>query len=89
MAEMILNKLLAKKDPAQRYQSMMDVEAALDSFVTQDGVKYRRSRPIPVQTADDTDVARNSDLIPRPSKMLDTPCRLQGTWTRSTSRCSR
>ncbi len=72
MAEMILNKLLAK-DPDQRYQSMMDVEAALDSFVTQDGAKHRRSRPIAVQSADDTDVARHSDLIPRPSKMLATP----------------
>ena len=74
MAEMILNKLLAK-DPAQRYQSMMDVEAALDAFVTQDGVKaMRRSRPLPiVAPPEDTDVARNSDLIPRPAKMLDTP----------------
>jgi len=50
MCEMILNKLLAK-DPAQRYQSMMDVEAALDSFVTSDGVKgTRRSRPIAAQS---------------------------------------
>ncbi len=74
MAEMIFNRLLAK-DPADRYQSMMDVEAALDAFVTQDGnTGVRRSRAIAVPTAtDDTDVARRSDLIPRPSKMLDTP----------------
>jgi len=70
---MILEKLLAK-DPDQRYQSMVDVEAALDSFVTQDGASkgLRRSRPIAAQP-DPTDVARNSDLIPRPVKMLDTP----------------
>ncbi len=73
MGQMILEKMLAK-DPNQRYQSMMDVEAALDSFVTQDGSSksMRRSRPIAVQS-EPTDVARNSDLIPRPVKMLDTP----------------
>jgi len=73
MAQMILEKLLAK-DPNQRYQSMVDVEAALDSFVTQDGASkgLRRSRPIAAQP-DPTDVARHSDLIPRPVKMLDTP----------------
>jgi len=74
LAQMILEKLLAK-DPNQRYQSMMDVEAALDSFVTQDGASkgLRRSRPIAAQPDPSTDVARHSDLIPRPVKMLDTP----------------
>nr|MBA3457104.1 protein kinase [Deltaproteobacteria bacterium] len=72
MAQMILEKMLAK-DPAQRYQSMIDVEAALDSFVTQDGGKTsRRSRPLAAQ-ADAADRARNSDLIPRSAQMLDTP----------------
>ncbi len=73
MAQMILEKMLAK-DPNARYQSMVDVEAALDSFVTQGGAAKtsRRSRPIAVQP-DVTDVSRNSDVIPRPVKMLDTP----------------
>jgi serine/threonine-protein kinase len=77
MAEMIMNKLLAK-DPAQRFQSMMDVEAALDAFVTSDGVRgmrrTRMSMQVPVVTIDD--VARHSDLIPRPvnaKSSLDTP----------------
>ncbi len=76
MAQMILEKMLAK-DPDQRYQSMVDVEAALSSFVTQDGTakSSRRSRPIMVQSEanDVSDVSRNSDVIPRPVKMLDTP----------------
>ncbi len=74
MGEMILNKMLAK-DPDRRYQSMMDVEAALDAFVTSDGVKgMRRSRPMPIPAPpEETDVARRSDLIPRPVKMLATP----------------
>ena len=74
MAEMILNRLLAK-DPDDRYQSMLDVEAALDAFTPQDQTNPRRSRMIavPAGTDEDTDVARRSDLIPRPSKMVDTP----------------
>ena len=75
MAQMILEKMLAK-DPDQRYQSMVDVEAALSSFVTQDGTAKgsRRSRLLAVQADpnDVTDVARNSDVIPRPVNMLDT-----------------
>lgn len=72
MAEMILHRLLAK-DPDARYQSMMDVEAALDAFVTQDGGSkvMRRSRPMGAQP--EVDLARNSDTIPRPGKALDTP----------------
>jgi serine/threonine-protein kinase len=75
MGEMILNKLLAK-DPAQRFQSMLDVEAALDAFVTQDGVRGgRRTRASMQVAAVPDDVARYSDLIPRPAKAqsLDTP----------------
>jgi serine/threonine protein kinase len=73
MGEMILNKMLAK-DPERRYQSMLDVEAALDAFVTSDGAKVtRRSRAMPIPAPPETDIARRSDLIPRPVKMLDTP----------------
>ncbi len=76
MEEMILERMLAK-DPEERYQSMMDVEAALESFTTQDGhTNPRRSRAIAVPNYtnnDDSNVARHSDLIPRPAKMLSTP----------------
>ncbi len=73
MSEMIFQRLLAK-DPAERYQSMLEVEAALGAF-EDGGTNGRRSRSIavPNHTNDDSDVARRSDLIPRPSKMLDTP----------------
>lgn len=72
MAEMIMNRMLAK-DPAQRYQTMTDVEAALDTFVTQDRPRAS-SRRIAADTAGPgTDVARHSDHIPRPAKSLETP----------------
>ena len=46
LAELVMTRLLAKT-PADRYQSMLDVEAALDSFTTQDGASpRRRSRPL-------------------------------------------
>jgi hypothetical protein len=61
---------LLAKDPRDRYQSMIDVEAALDAFTTH-GEGPRRTRPIPVVTADD--IARRSDLIPRPAPTRDTP----------------
>jgi len=70
MGEMILSKLLAK-DPSDRFQSMLDVEAALDAFTTHGDGSRRRSRPMPVQVADD--VSRNSDTIPRPTASIDTP----------------
>ena len=70
MAEMILTKLLAK-NPEDRFQSMLDVEAALDAFTTHGDGPRRRSRPIVAVTADD--IARHSDTIPRPAGMLDTP----------------
>jgi serine/threonine protein kinase len=69
MCEMILHKLLAK-DPNHRFQSMLDVEAALDAFTTQgDAPRIRRSRPLAAQT----DISRHSDTIPRPTASLDTP----------------
>jgi serine/threonine-protein kinase len=50
LAEVVMTRMLAKA-PADRYQSMLDVEAALDSFLTGDGATVgprRRSRPIAV-----------------------------------------
>ena len=76
MGEMISNKMLAK-EPERRYQSMLDVEAALDAFVTIDGARsMRRSRAMPIPPPpeeDPHDLARRSDLIPRPAKMLPWP----------------
>jgi serine/threonine protein kinase len=82
LQEMILNKMLVK-DPDFRYQTMSDVEAALESFVTRsDGtpMPVRRSQPIPVMSEDDEpsrtdlkDIARNSSTIPRPAKVANTP----------------
>ncbi|MEO8701323.1 MAG: protein kinase [Kofleriaceae bacterium] len=46
LAELIMTRLLAK-DPAARYQNMVDVEAALDGFTTRGDLRPR-SRPIAV-----------------------------------------
>src|SRR3569833_2219802 len=54
LEEMILTKLLAKQ-PGDRFQSMNDVEAALETFITRsDGtpVPARRSQPIPLLVED-------------------------------------
>ncbi len=68
---LIMTKLLAKA-PGDRYQTMRDVEAALDAFTTQgDAPRLRRSRPIAVPVTQDA--ARTSDTIPRPARMADTP----------------
>ncbi len=81
LQEAILNKMLAK-NPADRYQTMSDVEAALESFITRsDGTPLptRRSQPIGIINMDDAtstdlrDIARNSQLIPRPAGMTNTP----------------
>jgi len=83
LAETILGKMLAK-NPAERYQSMNDVEAALESFITRsDGtpVPSRRSQPLPILNDDDVpelpanldELARDSSTIPRPAKVRDTP----------------
>ncbi|MBV8762230.1 MAG: AgmX/PglI C-terminal domain-containing protein, partial [Deltaproteobacteria bacterium] len=66
---MILEKLLAK-NPDDRYQSMAEVQAALEQLFPKDAAP-RRSTPIVV------DVARDSSLIPRPANVMDTP--LPGT----------
>jgi serine/threonine-protein kinase len=72
LADMIMTKLLAKH-PGDRFQTMSDVEAALESFITRsDGTPMpaRRSQPIPMPIDDDsdiTDVARHSKTMPRPT----------------------
>jgi serine/threonine protein kinase len=77
LAETILGKMLAK-NPDDRYQTMSDVEAALESFITRsDGtpVPSRRSQPIPLVDGqhDLNYIARNSKTIPRPAKTANTP----------------
>jgi len=71
LCEMILDKLLAK-DPADRFQSMGDVEAALSTFITQDNMRRRRT-PLSMPIVDASDLARNSDVIPRPMLARNTP----------------
>ena len=61
LEEMILTKLLAKQ-PGDRFQSMNDVEAALETFITRsDGtpVPARRSQPIPILVEDPASNASN------------------------------
>jgi serine/threonine protein kinase len=73
--QLIMTKLLAK-NPADRFQHMADVQAALEQFMSRgDGtpVPRRRSAPMVAVNPDDTDVARHSSLIPKPSRSLDTP----------------
>jgi serine/threonine protein kinase len=72
LAEMILTKLLAKR-PDDRFQTMSDVEAALESFITRsDGtpVPTRRSQPLPQvlgeETGSELDIARSTGSMPRP-----------------------
>ena len=71
LAEMIIEKLLAK-DPDDRFQSMADVEAALSTFITQDNLRRRRT-PLSMPVVDASDLARHSDLIPRPTMARNTP----------------
>jgi hypothetical protein len=75
LSEIIFEKLLAK-DPAHRYQSMSDVEAGLSVFITQDIVRRRRT-PLSIPVVDasvaERDLARRSDLIPRPTGARNTP----------------
>jgi serine/threonine protein kinase len=83
LADTILGKMLAKH-PDDRYQTMSDVEIALESFITRsDGtpVPMRRSQPIAVVSDEDVpslpanlhDLARDSKTIPRPAKVANTP----------------
>ena len=73
LQDLIINRLMAK-DRSQRPQSMGEVQQLLEQFLTRaDGtpipVPRRRTQPS-IQT---TDIARNSDTIPRPHGMLNTP----------------
>ena len=77
LADTILGMMLAK-NPDERYQTMSDVEAALESFITRsDGTPMptRRSQPIPTMNDphDLQDIARNSSTIPRPARVANTP----------------
>jgi len=70
LEEMILQKLLAKR-PGDRYQTMSDVEAALEAFITRsDGTPMpaRRSQPIPLVVDDDASnlsASRRAKTYPR------------------------
>ena len=73
--QMIMTKLLCK-NREDRFQSMADVQAALEQFMSRgDGtpVPRRRSAPMVAVNPDDTDVARNSALIPKPALSRNTP----------------
>jgi serine/threonine-protein kinase len=76
LQDLIVTRLLAK-DRAQRPQSMGEVQQLLEAFLTRsDGtpipVPRRRTQPSIEQIAA-ADIARNSDLIPRPQAVRDTP----------------
>jgi serine/threonine protein kinase len=71
LAEIILERMMAKH-PEDRYQSMADVEAALETFMTRgDGTPLplpaRRSQPMAA-----VDPARQSSTIPRPVRSANT-----------------
>ena len=72
LVNLVFNRMMAK-DPAHRFQTMKDVEAALEQYVTRDGTPLprRRTQPTPIPT--DTDVARYSTTIPRPVQGTPTP----------------
>ena len=75
LQDLIINRLMAK-DRSQRPQSMGEVQMILEQFLTRaDGtpipVPRRRTQPS-IQTQNQ-DIARNSDTIPRPQGMLNTP----------------
>jgi len=76
LQELVMTRLLAK-DPRERFQSMADVQAALEQFITRgDGtpVPRRRSAPmVAVLPPTETDVSRDSAVIPKPARSLNTP----------------
>ena len=85
LEDAILCKMLAK-DPAERYQTMSDVEVALESFITRsDGtpVPTRRSQPnLEMAEATSTGVdntARNSTTSPRDARRTNTAASGGGT----------
>jgi serine/threonine-protein kinase len=76
LSTMILDKLLAK-DPDDRYQTMGDVQAALEQFVTRgDGtqpIPRRRSAPIPAVAPEFQDVPETSARLPSKAMMTPVP----------------
>ncbi len=63
LVHIIHDRLLAK-NPDERFQSMVDVQAALEQFITRDHT------PLPGKLVD---IARQSTTIPRPVQTLHTP----------------
>jgi len=77
LSTMIMDKLLAK-DRGDRYQTMSDVQAALEQFITRgDGtpVSRRRSQPIAIVKPEFEDVPETSARLPSkpPSTVRNTP----------------
>jgi tRNA A-37 threonylcarbamoyl transferase component Bud32 len=75
LCSIIVDKLLAK-DPADRYQSMADVAAALEQFSTRgDAPARRRSQPIAVVSpASEFDATPETSIrLPKPVPVRDTP----------------
>ena len=74
LQELIITRMLAK-DPNARPQNMAAVEVALEAFLTRsDGTPVpRRARSAPLEAVNVDDIARNSNTIPRPHGMLNTP----------------
>ncbi|HEY5948005.1 MAG TPA: serine/threonine-protein kinase, partial [Kofleriaceae bacterium] len=76
LSALILDKLLAK-DPAARYQTMGDVQSALEQFITRgDGTPVPRSRtaPIVVSSAEFEELQETSARLPaKPVTSRDTP----------------
>jgi hypothetical protein len=80
LTTMIMDKLLAK-DRSERYQTMGDVQAALEQFITRgDGtpIPRRRSQPIVAQTPEFQDTPETSARLPssvtaKPAPARNTP----------------
>jgi tRNA A-37 threonylcarbamoyl transferase component Bud32 len=74
LAEIILERMMAKR-PSDRYQSMIDVEGALETFMTRgDGtpLPIRRSQPLAI-VRDDTAPVEIARATPRAAKSAQTP----------------
>ncbi len=68
LAQIIVERMLAK-DPSERFQSMADVQVALEQFATRDGTPRRRSAPLASMSFDDD----GPETIVRPAKPRPTP----------------
>ena len=73
LCSLILDKLLAK-DRDQRFQTMADVQAALEQFLTRgDGTPLPRRRTAPIAAMPDFDHADTVARMPKPVPTRDTP----------------